>query len=31
LRVLAPASQNIPQGAKVHARLPSDRCRILVA
>jgi iron(III) transport system ATP-binding protein len=31
LRVLAPAAQNIPQGAKVHARLPIDRCRILVA
>jgi iron(III) transport system ATP-binding protein len=31
LRVLAPAGQNIPQGSKVHARLPIDRCRILVA
>jgi iron(III) transport system ATP-binding protein len=31
LRVLAPAGQNIPQGSKVVARLPVDRCRILVA
>jgi iron(III) transport system ATP-binding protein len=31
LRVLAPAAQNIPQGSRVHARLPIDRCRILVA
>jgi iron(III) transport system ATP-binding protein len=31
LRVLAPASQNIPRGSKVSARLPIDRCRILVA
>jgi iron(III) transport system ATP-binding protein len=31
LRVLAPASQNIPQGSRVHARLPVDNCRILVA
>jgi iron(III) transport system ATP-binding protein len=31
LRVLAPASQNIPRGSKVQARLPIDRCRILVA
>jgi iron(III) transport system ATP-binding protein len=31
LRVLAPAGQNIPQGSKVHVRLPVDRCRILVA
>ena len=31
LRVLTPASQNIPQGSKVQARLPADRCRILAA
>ena len=31
LRVLAPASQNIPPGSRVHARLPVDLCRILVA
>jgi iron(III) transport system ATP-binding protein len=31
LRVLAPASQNIPRGSRVHARLPVDNCRILVA
>jgi iron(III) transport system ATP-binding protein len=31
LRVLAPASQNIPRGSRVHARLPADNCRILVA
>ena len=31
LRVLAPASQNIPPGSRVHARLPADNCRILVA
>ena len=31
LRILAPAGQNIPQGSKVLARLPVDRCRILVA
>jgi iron(III) transport system ATP-binding protein len=31
LRVLAPASQNIPRGSRVHARLPADSCRILVA
>jgi iron(III) transport system ATP-binding protein len=31
LRVLAPASQNIPPGSRVHARLPADLCRILVA
>jgi iron(III) transport system ATP-binding protein len=31
LRVLTPAGQNIPQGSKVSARLPVDRCRILVA
>jgi iron(III) transport system ATP-binding protein len=31
LRVLAPPSQNIPQGSKVQAHLPPDRCRILAA
>jgi hypothetical protein len=31
LRVLAPASQNIPPGSRVHAHLPVDNCRILVA
>jgi iron(III) transport system ATP-binding protein len=31
LRVLAPAGQNIPRGSRVHARLPVDNCRILVA
>jgi len=31
LRVLAPAGQNIPPGSRVHARLPVDNCRILVA
>jgi iron(III) transport system ATP-binding protein len=31
LRVLAPASQNIPRGSRVHARLPVDNCRILAA
>src|SRR5262245_40524324 len=31
LRVLAPASQNIPRGSQVHVRLPVDSCRILVA
>jgi iron(III) transport system ATP-binding protein len=31
LRVLAPASQNIPRGSRVHARLPADACRILAA
>jgi iron(III) transport system ATP-binding protein len=31
LRVLAPASQNIPAGSRVHAHLPADLCRILAA
>ncbi|NJM92084.1 MAG: ABC transporter ATP-binding protein, partial [Rhodospirillaceae bacterium] len=30
LRVLTPATDNIPHGSKVHVRLPADRCRILV-
>jgi iron(III) transport system ATP-binding protein len=30
LRVVTPASENIPQGTPVHARLPAARCRILV-
>jgi iron(III) transport system ATP-binding protein len=30
LRVITPASENIPQGTPVHAHLPADRCRILV-
>jgi iron(III) transport system ATP-binding protein len=30
LRVLAPAGRSIPQGSKVLARLPVDRCRILI-
>jgi iron(III) transport system ATP-binding protein len=31
LRVQAPAGQNIARGSRVHARLPADLCRILVA
>jgi iron(III) transport system ATP-binding protein len=30
LRVVTPAGENIAQGTPVHARLPADRCRILV-
>ena len=30
LRVLTPAAENIPRGSRVLARLPADRCRILV-
>jgi iron(III) transport system ATP-binding protein len=30
LRVVRPAAENIPQGSRVHVRLPVDRCRILV-
>ena len=30
LRVITPASENIPQGTPIHAHLPADRCRILV-
>ena len=30
LRVLTPATENIPQGSRVQVRLPVDRCRILV-
>jgi iron(III) transport system ATP-binding protein len=29
--VVETASQNIPRGSRVHARLPVDNCRILVA
>jgi iron(III) transport system ATP-binding protein len=31
LRVLTSAAENIPTGSRVQARLPVDRCRILVA
>jgi iron(III) transport system ATP-binding protein len=30
LRVVTPAAQSLAQGSRVHARLPADRCRILV-